>query len=105
MLIILFVGLALLALASVLLRRRYMRKKEARASLMHMSAPVESWYPHQRSVHDLGVAGYGMGRTGDMQRENEKGKGVVGVGVDEHRMKDPEGKRGRLKKGWLGGGR
>ncbi|KAI9868259.1 MAG: hypothetical protein M1830_005687 [Pleopsidium flavum] len=103
MLIILFLGLALIAVASVLLRRRYRRRKESQASMMNTSASVEAWYPQQRSVHDFGAGGYGMAGPHDMQRE--KGKGAVGLSVDEQKEQESKENRGRLKKGWLRTGR
>lgn len=95
MLIVLFVGLALLALASTLLHRRHRRKKEMRPNMVGTSAAaVEAWYPQSRSVHDLNAP-----------VDREKGKGVAGVNATERVPRGTEEKKGRVKKGWLRGER
>lgn len=95
MLIVLFVGLGLLALASALLHRRYRRKREMRGGMVGTSvAATEAWYPQARSVHDLNPAA-----------DREKGKGVVGVNTMERVPRGVEEKKGRLTKGWLRGKR
>ena len=94
MVIVLFVGLALLALASALLHRRHRRKREMRNGMVGTSAAtVEAWYPQTRSIHDLDPG------------SREKGKGVAGVNVMERGPRGAEEKKGRLKKGWLRGER
>lgn len=96
MLIVLFLGLALLAVASTLLHRRHRRRKEMRAGTVATSAAAaDAWYPQSRSVHDL-----------SQPADREKGKGVAGVNVMERVPRGTEEeKKGRLKKGWLRGGR
>lgn len=94
MLIVLFVGLALLAVASTLLHQRHRRKRELRSGMAGTSAAaVEAWYPQSRSVHDL-----------HPPADREKGKGVAGINVMERGPRGTGEKKGRLKKGWLRGG-
>ena len=99
MLIVLFVGLALLAFGFWLLHRRYRRRKAAQGTTPAATQPdLGVWAPSQ-SVHDFGA---GVGAANN----NEKGKGRERVDAIPPAAEQvpAAGKRGSrvLKKGWLG---
>lgn len=102
MVIVLFLGLALLALASALLHRRYRRRKEARSLARNTPARVEAWYPPTHDVHDF------SGPDGAYKEGKGKGKGRPEVTTTEEMRGGPATEKmgvGRLKKGWLKGER
>ncbi len=106
MLIILFVGFALLAWAGWYFHRRYLRLHGGEAMTAVPRPPdLRDWGPGQ-SAHDFAVAA-GPGITTPV---DEKGKGVARpdggpivdpeVGRREQSLENPKGGR-RLKKIWL----
>lgn len=97
MLIILFLGFALLAFGAWYLKRRYHRRREA--EFARSQPDLGSWGPG-RSVHDFGAAAVAPG-----PQLSEKGKGpdrAHSVAVQEQPLSNSTGSK-RLKKSWLPG--
>ena len=97
MLIILFLGFALLAFGALYLKRRYYRRRDA--EFARSQPDLGSWGP-SRSVHDFGAAAVTPGPS-----LTEKGKGPERTTAMQA-QNQPVGKSAgskRLKKMWLPG--
>jgi len=88
MLIVLAIGLILLAILLIWLRKRHARRREAAENAGPHPA-MEQWAPNQRSVHDMN--NYGAPPVADTRSDKVKGKdresAVVGRGTGSRKLK------------------
>ena len=100
MIIVLFVGLALLGLIATLLHRRHVRRRDA-AENAGPHPTLETWGPSGTNVHDFGQRGhsvYGVQPVVD----REKGKGKEGEVIVQETPSGRRGSRKLKKESWLG---